>query len=90
MFSVRVENNVVPDQMASLHSRPPEKSAYLKIILLISQPKHMLWVLKKNVSMFKLMGKGINAILGAKTILIWTYGIVFLKKDKSWFSRTRV
>ena len=24
--------------------------------------------------MFKLMGKEINAILGAQTILIWTYG----------------
>ena len=31
--------------------RPPYKSAYLKIILLISQPKHMLWVLKRTVSM---------------------------------------
>ena len=28
-------------------------------------PKHM----------FKLMGKEINAILGAQTILIWTYGV---------------
>ena len=34
--------------------RPPDKSVYLKIILLIlliSQPKHMLWVLKRTVSM---------------------------------------
>ena len=32
-----------------LHSslRPPDKSAKLKIIFLISQPKHMLWVLKR-------------------------------------------
>ena len=42
----------------------------------------MLWVLKRTVSfdhskhMFKLMGKEINAILGAQTIFIWTYGIV--------------
>ena len=27
------------------------KSALLKIIFLISQPKHMLWVLKRTVSM---------------------------------------
>ena len=43
----------------------------------------MLWVLKRTVSMrrffehtkhmFKLMGKEINAILSAQTILIWTY-----------------
>ena len=32
-------------------NRPPDKSAYLKIIFLISQPKHMLWVLKRTVSM---------------------------------------
>ena len=29
--------------------RPPEKSAKLKIIFLISQPKHNLWVLKRTV-----------------------------------------
>ena len=34
-----------------LKSRRPHKSAYLKIIFLISQPKHMLWVLKRTVSM---------------------------------------
>ena len=36
----------------------------------------MLWVLKRTVlmrHMFKLMGKDINAILSAQTILIWTY-----------------
>ena len=31
--------------------RPPDKCAYLKIIFLISQPKHKLWVLKRTVSM---------------------------------------
>ena len=31
--------------------RPPDKSAYWKIIFLISHPKHMLWVLKRTVSM---------------------------------------
>ena len=29
-------------------NRPPDKSVHLKII---SQPKHMLWVLKRTVSM---------------------------------------
>ena len=31
--------------------RPLVKSAYPKITFLISQPKHMLWVLKRTVSM---------------------------------------
>ena len=31
--------------------RSPDKSAKLKIIFLVSQPKHMLWVLKRTVSM---------------------------------------
>ena len=31
--------------------RPPDKSAYWKIIFFISHPKHMLWVLKRTVSM---------------------------------------
>ena len=32
-------------------SRLPDKNAYVKIIFLISQPKYMLWVLKRTVSM---------------------------------------
>ena len=32
-------------------SSPTDKSAYWKIIFLISRPKHMLWVLKRTVSM---------------------------------------
>ena len=32
-------------------SRPLVKSAYQKNYFLISQPKHMLWVLKRTVSM---------------------------------------
>ena len=39
-----------PDAMRNL-LRPPDKSVYLKIIFLISQPKRMLWVLKRTVSM---------------------------------------
>ena len=31
--------------------RPLVKSAYQKINFLISQPKHMLWVLKRTISM---------------------------------------
>ena len=52
--------------------RPPDKGAYLKIILIISNLKHMLWVLKRTVSvrrflsiqnMLQLMGKKIIATL---------------------------
>ena len=35
----------------SAMGRPLVKSAYQKINFLISQPKHMLWVLKRTVSM---------------------------------------
>ena len=54
------------------YSRPLVKSAYQKINFLISQPKHMLWVLKTTVSMsafdrpklmFKLMDEKIFTIL---------------------------
>ena len=31
--------------------RPPDKSEYWKVIFFISHPKHMLWVLKRTVSM---------------------------------------
>ena len=61
------------------------------MIFLITQPKHMLWVLKRTVSMkgsfghpkhmFNLMGKEINAILCAQTILIWTHAI-FVYEEK--------
>ena len=50
-------------------SRPLDKSAYWQNIFLISQPTHMLWVLKRSVSfehpkhMFKLIGKKIITIL---------------------------
>ena len=56
------------------------------IFFLISQTKHMLWLLKRTASqcdgsfehpkhMFKLIGKVVNAILGAQTILIWIYDL---------------
>ena len=38
------------DQCYSYY-RTPDKSVKLKIIFLISQPKHMLWVLKRTISM---------------------------------------
>ena len=34
--------------------RPPDKSAYWKIIFFISHAKHMLWVLKRTISMRRL------------------------------------
>ena len=57
-----------------LTARPPDKSAYWKIIFFVSRPNHMLWVLKRTVSlrrvffehpkhMFKLIGKEIITIL---------------------------
>ena len=52
---------------ANKTARPPDKSVYWNIIFFISHPKHMVWVLKRTVSMrrslehpkhmFKLMGK---------------------------------
>ena len=40
-----------------LHSiRPPDKSAYWKPISFISHPKHMLWVLKRTISMRQFFG----------------------------------
>ena len=39
------------DHSVSKLDRPPDESAYLKIIFFISHPKHMLWVHKRTVSM---------------------------------------
>ena len=77
--SVTVMNCLLYD---SLVLRSPDKSAYWKIIFLISQPEHLLWVLKRTLSisffehpkhMFKSMRKEINAIIGSQTIVIWTF-----------------
>ena len=48
--------SIVEDQgggggLCSAITRPSDRSAYLKIVFLISQPLHMLWVLKRAVSM---------------------------------------
>ena len=42
---------VIPEPLRNELSKPLDKSVQLKIYFLISQPKHMLWVLKKNDSM---------------------------------------
>ena len=39
------------------------------------EPSHWDGSYEHQKHMFKLMGKEINAILGAQTILIWTYAI---------------
>ena len=35
----------------TMNPRAPDKSVYWKTIFFISHPKHMLWVLKRTVSM---------------------------------------
>ena len=62
---------------------PPDKSVYLKITFLISQTKHMLWVLKEPLRrdrsfeypkhMFNLVNKKIIAILHKLCLLNWPY-----------------
>ena len=59
--------------------RPLAKSVYQKFNFLISKPKHMLWVLKRTVSMrrffwapkhmLRLMGKEILTSLSSKILL---------------------
>ena len=55
------------DQPTTQNTRPPDKSVYLKIVFLIAQQKHMLWVLKRSFEhpkhMFESMYKKIIAIL---------------------------
>ena len=50
---VRIANREDSDQTASsfMGRRTFVKSAYQKINFLISQPKHMLWEIKRTVSM---------------------------------------
>ena len=66
--------------------RPPDKSLYWKSVFFISYSKRCCGYSKEPFQqdgsfehpkyMFKLIGKEINAILGAQTILIWTYGLL--------------
>ena len=65
--------------------------AHQVIICLISQPKHMLWVLKRTIAMrgfFKtpdnrlnLMNKKIFIILSSKIVFIWTMTYTVGKYD---------
>ena len=67
------------NQSCVIQFRSPDKSVKLKVNFLISQPKHMLWVLKRTVSMiqffqqpkqmFYLMGKKIITASGIKICL---------------------
>ena len=64
--------------------RPLVKSVYQLLNFLISQPKHMLWVLKRTISVrrffehpkhaLKLMSKKIFTILHSKFLFILSYG----------------
>ena len=56
--------------------KPPDRHAKLKIYFHISQPKHILWVLKRTVLLLTLMDRKIILILRTKKFLIWTYAWV--------------
>ena len=64
------------DTINDVESRPPDKSAYWKIIFFISHPKHMWWELKRDGSfehpkhMSKLMSKKIFTILRSQILFI--------------------
>ena len=65
-------------QQCLQYSRPPDKSAYCKTYVVGTQKNRLTeTVLLTTQNMFKLIGKEINAILGAQSILIWTYDIGF-------------
>ena len=53
-FTVTSKNSF--HYLCSVIYRPPDKRAELNINFLISQPKHMLWVLKRFVSMRRSFG----------------------------------
>ena len=65
---------------------PLVKSAYQKYNFIVSQPKHMLWVLKRTVSMKRFLwapktyvktdGKDNIYNFMLKILFIWTYGSV--------------
>ena len=48
--AVQLFNALLADLVSTVF-RPLDKSTYLKDIFVNSQPKHMLWVLKRTVSM---------------------------------------
>ena len=51
LFQMVQSGEVASSTALSDRSRPPDKSVYCKIIFFISHQKHMLWVLKRTVSM---------------------------------------
>ena len=72
--------------MIKLSPRPPDKSAYLKKkIFLIrniccgcsKEPSQWDGSFEHPKHIFNLMGKEVNVILSAQTILIWTYALTF-------------
>ena len=73
-----------------LITRTLGKSVYQKCNILISQPKHMVWVLKRSLNetvllstqknMLKLMGKKIFIIFHSKIVFIKTYRYVITVK----------
>ena len=75
--------------LISMKPRPLDRSANLRISLLISQPKHMLCVLKEPSQwdgsfehpkhMIKLMGKKKITILHSKSFRIWTYETLIIR-----------
>ena len=51
VFGVKVSRLCLVQSCLHSALRPPDKSVQLKIIFHISHSKHMLWVLKRTVSM---------------------------------------
>ena len=51
LLIISISNFKVKVCMRCVCIRPPDKSAYWNIILFISHPKHMVWALKRAVSM---------------------------------------
>ena len=61
----------------------PDKWGVIPKICFVSQPNHMLWVLKRTVpvrrkNMFRLMHKKIITVLYTKYLFTWTWLLVFL------------
>ena len=63
MFITDGNSLVTIPLMFVVKSRHPEKSAYSNIVFFISQPKHMLWVLKRTVSMRRFLLAPITHVL---------------------------
>ena len=53
------------------------------MLWVLKRPVPMRWFFEQPKLMFILMGKEINAILGAQTVLIWTYAACSQLKKNS-------